>query len=64
MPDITKCWGKDCPLKEKCYRYTCDPDEYQAYSDFTSHVRIHKIEKLKIGNRITYTCEYFVKDNG
>jgi hypothetical protein len=25
MPDITMCEGKDCPLKESCYRYTAKP---------------------------------------
>ena len=38
-PDISKCWGKDCPLKEKCYRFTCEPDELQAYSDFSDEVK-------------------------
>jgi hypothetical protein len=32
MPDITMCSGKDCPLKETCYRYTAKPSEYrQSY---------------------------------
>lgn len=31
MPDITKCKGTDCPLKEHCYRYTSNADEYQAF---------------------------------
>ena len=32
MPDITMCEGKDCPLKETCYRYTATPNEYrQSY---------------------------------
>ena len=32
MPDITMCEGKDCPLKETCYRYTAKPSEYlQSY---------------------------------
>jgi hypothetical protein len=32
MPDITMCEGKDCPLKEDCYRYTAIPNEYrQSY---------------------------------
>ena len=34
MPDITMCTGKDCPIKEKCYRYTAKPDEFrQSYFD-------------------------------
>lgn len=31
MPDITKCRGEDCPLKDYCYRFTAEPDEYQDY---------------------------------
>jgi hypothetical protein len=32
MPDISMCWGKDCPLKEDCYRYLAVPNEYrQSY---------------------------------
>lgn len=31
MPDITLCPGTDCPHKEKCYRYTAKPSEYQSY---------------------------------
>lgn len=30
-PDITMCLGTDCPHKEKCYRYTAKPSEYQSY---------------------------------
>ena len=30
--DISKCAGINCPLKEKCFRYLADSDEYrQAY---------------------------------
>lgn len=29
--DITKCYGYDCPFKEKCYRFTAKNDEYQSY---------------------------------
>ena len=33
MPDITMCTGEGCPKeKEKCYRYTANPDMYgQSY---------------------------------
>ena len=34
MPDISKCEGIDCPIKENCYRFTSEPCEYQAYSAF------------------------------
>jgi hypothetical protein len=30
--DITLCKGGDCPLKEKCFRYTAKSNsEYQSY---------------------------------
>ena len=28
MADITMCKGNDCPLKEKCHRYTSTPNEF------------------------------------
>lgn len=32
MSDITKCHGFDCPVKEKCKRFTTTPSEiWQAY---------------------------------
>jgi hypothetical protein len=31
MPDITMCVGTNCPHKEKCYRYTAKPSDYQSY---------------------------------
>ena len=31
MPDITLCSGKNCPLKEECYRFTTEPDDLQSY---------------------------------
>jgi hypothetical protein len=31
MPDITMCKGKNCPLKESCYRFTAKPDEWQSF---------------------------------
>lgn len=35
MPDIAKCLSKDCPLREKCYRFTCEPSPFwQSYSSF------------------------------
>ena len=51
MPDISKCSSKDCPLKEKCYRYICKPDEvWQAYSDFSDSLNEDKTE-----------CEHFME---
>lgn len=34
MPDITKCYGKECPNKENCFRYVVPAGEYQSYSGF------------------------------
>jgi len=32
MSDITKCDGKDCPVKEQCYRFSATPHEFmQSY---------------------------------
>jgi len=32
MPDITMCWGDNCPIKETCYRYTANPSKWrQSY---------------------------------
>lgn len=31
MPDIAKCWGGDCPVKENCFRYTAKPSDRQSY---------------------------------
>ena len=32
--DISKCIGKGCNIKEKCYRYTAPSSDYQSYSEF------------------------------
>ena len=40
MADITMCVGTGCPLRETCYRYTAEPNEYrQSFSDFTNRVK-------------------------
>lgn len=31
MPDITKCNGEGCQIKDKCYRFTSVADSYQSY---------------------------------
>ena len=31
MPDISKCPGTDCPLKENCYRFTAPDSFHQSY---------------------------------
>ena len=47
MPDITKCKGTYCELRETCYRYTSKPSEYRQ-SYFT-----------KEPNTTSYNCDYF-----
>lgn len=31
MPDITMCLSKVCKMREKCYRFTATPSEWQFY---------------------------------
>lgn len=31
MPDITMCEGRGCPMKNKCYRFTAKPSDYQSF---------------------------------
>jgi hypothetical protein len=36
MAGVTKCIGTDCPLRQRCYRYTATPSEHgQSWADFT-----------------------------
>ena len=49
MPDITMCPGTNCPQKEKCYRFTAKPCDYQSY--FTN-------APIKDGK-----CEYYWGEN-
>ena len=35
MPDISMCMNKECPKKNKCYRYMAVPNPFrQSYADF------------------------------
>lgn len=52
MPDITMCSGMDCPLKDKCFRYSAKPHDYQSYFRKPPFEIIH--------NR--FTCNYFWGD--
>ena len=49
MPDITMCPGKDCPLKETCYRYKAKPSDYQSYFAEPPYKEENEHEK----------CEYY-----
>ena len=46
MPDITMCSGKDCPVKEMCYRHTATPNEFRQ-SYFLSPPGVLKDGKFK-----------------
>lgn len=47
MPDIAMCEGKDCPSKNKCYRYLAVPDQYrQAYMDFNARRQGDKCDRF------------------
>lgn len=35
MPDITKCPGDGCAIKNSCYRYVSESDDYQTWFDPT-----------------------------
>jgi len=49
MPDISMCENKDCPSKEKCYRFMAKPSPvWQTYAEF-------KVEKGK------KKCDNFMK---
>lgn len=48
MTDISKCGNEECPVKERCYRYTAPVGEYQSWLFINS-------DKLKKGEE----CEMF-----
>ncbi len=52
--DITKCSGNDCPIKDKCYRYTCKTDEY--WQSFFSDTPFEIIDNK-------FTCDMFYGDS-
>jgi hypothetical protein len=39
MADITKCEGIDCPLKENCYRFTANDNEYRQSYFMTTPIK-------------------------
>ena len=55
MADITKCMGQNCPIKEKCYRFTAQTNEFrQAY--FTEIPGKWQDDVL---NKKVWECEMF-----
>ena len=55
MPDITKCEGRQCELKDTCYRYTSEPSKYRQ-SYFTS-------PPLYINQLGEHQCEYYIPND-
>jgi len=49
MPDISMCKNKECPSREKCYRYMAIPsDIWQSYADFKVPARRKKCADFMI----------------
>lgn len=55
MPDITKCANDFCPLRLKCYRYTCTPSHPQQ-----SYCVFHPFE----ADHGEYECDMWLLDPG
>jgi hypothetical protein len=54
MSDITKCHGLDCPVKEKCKRFTArSNDNWQAYF----------LEPQYDKTDTSFTCDMYWGDN-
>ena len=50
--DISKCANKECPLRDKCWRFTAPDSPYrQAYADF----------EFKVNEKGEVKCDYFWK---
>lgn len=54
MPDITKCNGINCPIKENCYRFISKPSKY--IQGYFLNDNVGKIE-----NNV-FSCEFFFGD--
>ena len=55
MPDITKCEGKLCLIREHCYRYTSKDSDYRQ--SYFSDDNVGKLEDNK------FKCDYFWGEN-
>lgn len=54
MPDITKCIGTQCEIKETCYRYTSKQSEFRQSYFSTPPLKVNKDGKQE--------CEYYLSD--
>lgn len=54
MPDIAKCTNDKCPIKLSCYRFTCEPSEYnQSYNYFWLYAS---------DSKNGFECGYYIKN--
>ena len=45
MSDISKCYGKDCTLRNTCWRFLAPANDlWQCYADFTYDVELQECE--------------------
>ena len=57
MADISKCEGRDCPIKHKCYRFTAPSGELvQSWMEFWND------EKVKEGECDDFWLEFKRRD--
>lgn len=57
MPDITMCEGVNCPINDKCYRFTATPSEYhQSYFASEPYITSETDEGVKVFEE----CDYFI----
>ena len=50
MPDISKCGGYECPIKESCYRFNSPSSDRQAY---------FSVRPGNWAEPIGWVCEYY-----
>jgi len=56
MADITMCNGKECTMRNTCYRFKAARGEYQAYFTESPH-------KDKVDEYSNTICEYYWKQD-
>ena len=49
--DITKCTGKDYPIREKCWRYLAPDTKWQSYANFRYNETEKDCEDFDDGGR-------------
>ena len=59
MPDVTMCKNDQCPLKDKCYRFTAEPSMRQYY--FTENPSKYVHGKFECKMFWGYSSDYFLE---